>query len=261
MRLRGRMVARQQVIARWKNGLAEAEAQLAEGSLRFRWLRRIYVRLYRFLLVSYGDRDWRDQTVESSQAQPQHASASRMPFVDHTAEQSGLDPKSPARIRAALKSVHKANVPQQRRGSLQGLQIREWVTLTSTHRANRLAQFQKRLMQHNIDSRIVYRTTDYALEVRHKEFDEAYRLICRLQNEPNLDESDADESVIIMSGRAHWLPMGVLLLLICGAFFGPLIAYEIIHVQATLVPYYFFLWLLSSWIGWCVGTQRVERSQ
>ena len=170
------MTARQQLVERWQDGLAENEQRLADGSGRFRWLRQVYRRIFRFLLATYGTSAWRADTAAQESPTSDDTSGSHMPFVDHTATATGQDPKSPARIRATLKSVHNANVPKLP-GRQSQLLKQSWVTVAATNDRRIAKTMQKQLAASGISARRVWRTTDYAIEVPYYCFYEALQRI------------------------------------------------------------------------------------
>jgi hypothetical protein len=248
------MVARQQLVEDWKSGLAESEQRLAAGSTRFHWLRRVYVRIYRFLISAYGDTGWRADAGDSVSPREEETPASRMPFVDHTTDDSGVDPKSAARIRQTLKNVHAAN-PQQQRGVLVGVAAREWVTLTSRKKSRQISHLQRVLVKRGFEVRQVRRITDYALEVQHFDFDAALDLVNRT---PTAGSEQMAQRITVVIRRNLVASVWLVLLATTGVSFV-LLLHEFLRPQPGKLAFFFFLWVLSSWIGWCVGVGRFRR--
>ena len=44
-----------QLVAYWRSRLIVSQEQYQTGSPHLRWLRRVYIRVYRFLLSQYGE--------------------------------------------------------------------------------------------------------------------------------------------------------------------------------------------------------------
>jgi hypothetical protein len=100
------MSTRAELVARWESQLLTSEARFESAPPRLRWLWKMRARLYRFLLLCYGDTAW-TAPVELEHSDPR-ASGQR-PLIDNRADAVGLSPKSAERIRSTLKSVRAAN--------------------------------------------------------------------------------------------------------------------------------------------------------
>ncbi|HEY2414232.1 MAG TPA: hypothetical protein VGI40_18455, partial [Pirellulaceae bacterium] len=105
------MSTRDEIIADWRNRLAEATVAPTEPSSRPAWLIRLRVRLYQFLLSLYGEGHWHSADVQSSEGAQQVTD-------NQTAESiawQGKPAKDITAIRAVLSSVAEArpspNVP------------------------------------------------------------------------------------------------------------------------------------------------------
>ena len=83
----------------WLTKLRESQRQLEDGSERLQWVRRVYIRVYRFLLGQYGKRGCDLHDNERSKA-------TSVGLTDNLDVLSGKPPKSETEIRAALNSVH-----------------------------------------------------------------------------------------------------------------------------------------------------------
>ena len=61
------MTTRLELLQRWEAGL-EANATPTDEESRFHWLRRVYVRIYSFLISRYASGDWRaDSAADASE--------------------------------------------------------------------------------------------------------------------------------------------------------------------------------------------------
>ena len=176
------MAASQQLVQRWNERLAVGERLLTNPSPRLRWLGRVYIRLYRFLLSVYGRGEWRSDTASppgEDQDFDADASASRMPFVDLTSHDPGAPAKSLEQIRYTLKSMHLANSRTVEIGPLrEGLQPESWIAIGETRKfradvlceALRKAEIQSQLHPHARREIIYVRYRDYerALVIANK---------------------------------------------------------------------------------------------
>jgi len=86
------MTAREQLVRRWQTRLDENQALLEGSSPRSRWLRRLYVRVYRFLLSCYAAGDWQADTPDRTATDVEAAVGppkSRMELTDLRADTEG----------------------------------------------------------------------------------------------------------------------------------------------------------------------------
>jgi hypothetical protein len=158
------MASRVELIGRWQSQLSESERLLFEGSSQLRWLRRMHVRLYRFLLSCYGHGDWRSDGSDESREEAPTSPAGTV-FVDPSVHH-GKQPKSAARIRATLKKVHVANDGRDKPGPLvDGLHNADWITVATLigqyapHKSLRL------LKSKGITARLLWRGDDVLVQV------------------------------------------------------------------------------------------------
>jgi hypothetical protein len=96
------MTTREEVIDRWQSRLSETQSRTGESSLQGNWVRRVYARIYRFLLACYGAGDWKTEPAD-------HSSASSTAALTVTPELAGKPPKREGQIGKVLKSLHGAN--------------------------------------------------------------------------------------------------------------------------------------------------------
>jgi hypothetical protein len=166
------MTTRQELRQRWEMGLEANAGQSEEGS-RFQWIRLVYLRIYRFLISRYGGGDWRVDSVDGTDVEGVELASSPMPFVDHTDNAIGLEPKSHELIRDKLAAIHDANEDRQTPGATQGLSGQDWVVVASSKRRQTADRIQNKLRAHGFQVRKMNRTTDYGIEVRYAEFAKA----------------------------------------------------------------------------------------
>lgn len=171
------MPNRAELVARWQDQLATAESLLETDACRLRWLWRMRTRLFRFLLSCYGEGSWT----------PEHESTTGdidpplTPFIDNTAELSGLQPKSPARIRSALKSVHNANDRVETAGPYAlGLVKEDWIRVAAFRDGTNPGGFMKLLASSGIAARKRAIGREIAVEVQRVDFDAAIALFREL---------------------------------------------------------------------------------
>ena len=166
------MAARQQLIDRWQAGLDE-NAEAAKEASRFRWLRQVYVRIYRFLISRYSRADGREDSPDGVSNDDVELATSLMPFVDHTADATGLEPKSTEQIRDKLAAIHAANERRQPSGVMQAVSTKSWVPIAAGKDRKSLERIRRKLASHGFDVRTEHRTTDFCVEVRYGDFDDA----------------------------------------------------------------------------------------
>lgn len=172
------MLNRQTLIQRWTVRLAEAETQLANASPRAEWWYRMNVRLYRFLLSSYGMGDWhRGDSATDPGAQEDTHSPSRK-LVDNVGVCAGKPAKDVSQIRRVLDTVHAANEG----GVVAGPMNRETYQTAWVAAAARTAHIAPRrcvrlLRKHGLEARFVRRGDDVIVEVRGRDLEEAVQLI------------------------------------------------------------------------------------
>ena len=104
-----RMPAPETTLRHWKKQLALNESLLHTETGRFHWLRKLYVRLYQFLVSRYGD-EVATSNVDV-ECEPDDL-VSHMPFADLTLDHRGLQPRSTQSLRFVLEQIH-TNQPAQ----------------------------------------------------------------------------------------------------------------------------------------------------
>jgi len=169
------MASRSQLVDGWRVRLAENRRLLTAGAPRRRWIRQIYVRVYRFLISVYGAEDWQagEERKETSEDQ-----RSRMEFVDHTLGTKGAQPKPAERIRATLDAVHAACDTPPASGELSdGLRYRDWVAVASESGHLSADRCIRMLRRHGLVARKVYRGDDVIVEVYAGQRSEAMKLL------------------------------------------------------------------------------------
>ncbi len=181
------MPGREQLIRDWRDRLAQSEAELECGSPNRRWVKRIYVRLYRFLLAIYGRGDWTaDDALSSTDGtdMPDDDShQSHMELIDLRTEIGGTPPKSVARIRQTLKTVHAAAEPTEQFGPhAKGLQPEDWIVAASQRDGVMLQRFAEALYLAGVPCRRRRLGRDTVVEVRLIHEEAALDLLKNLGN-------------------------------------------------------------------------------
>lgn len=153
------MSDRSDLAAYWRSRLAASEEQCLHGSPHLSWLRRMYIRIYRFLLSQYGEM----QPTTASADNPPSAAA---PLVDHT-DHHGRPPKAPGKIQAILKDIHVANDRLDKPGPLvKGVPAGEWIVV-ATRRDRRWPHRSAGWLRRNgIPARVVGHGRSAVVEVR-----------------------------------------------------------------------------------------------
>jgi len=172
------MSTRRDTVYGWRSRLEETEALLTTGSARMRWLRRIYARVYRFLISRYGDEEKRAGENPAAEPASDCATPSGMPFMDNRKTDVGREPKSAVRIRDTLDRLHTANDQNPAAGPLsKGLVDEAWITVASESARVSSVRCQRLLKNEGIPARIVRRGDDRMVEVRLDHRDKAFSLI------------------------------------------------------------------------------------
>ncbi len=169
------MVSRSQLVESWRARLVENQRMLTEGSPRRRWIRKIYVRVYDFLISCYGGEDWQadEEREGSDEGQP-----SRMEFADYTQGAEGVRPKSTERIRATLNAVHAACDAPPAAGELSGgLSYRDWIAVASESGLLSPDRCVRLLESHGLVARKVTRGDDVIVEVYAGQRSDAMELL------------------------------------------------------------------------------------
>jgi hypothetical protein len=167
------MLSRGKLVQDWRRRLAAAEAQDQEEH-RLRWLYRMRVRLYRFLLSCYRQEDWRadeaSTTADETFADVPHGDTTTL--LDVTLD--GKPAKNPGKMLAVLKSVSAAQDHPPLAGPLiHGIAEDEWIVAASARDKLKLPGCVELLRHFGIASTC----TKSELKVRHFDLDRAVRLI------------------------------------------------------------------------------------
>ena len=173
------MSSRAELVERWQTQLVASENLADSGPDRLRWLWKMRVRLYRFLILCYGSGEW---NADASA----HEEANRSRLIDNRSDHTGLSPKSAARIRATLKQVHNANDQTPPAGPFaNGLWQQDWIRVALFRHHNKDArvagEFCDDLKVAEVEYRVVHEGRRYAIEVQRLNFDIARDLLraCR----------------------------------------------------------------------------------
>lgn len=256
----------------WRSRLAETETLLTSGSVRLRWLRSIYARVYRFLISRYGDEDQREDRQAAADGDRASATAPVMPFVDNRGITTGCEPKSTGRIRQTLDRLHAANEQNPTEGPLKaGLVDEAWIIVASESGHVSPVRCRRLLRREGIAARIVRRGDDRMVEVSLEDRDRAFALI--QQNRPALKKkkggvAGARNRILLTTPTGHQLArlMGA----ICGLAFGMAIAvltYIVVGLavaELTALPDIGSLAMIGgafgAVVGWLFGTHYFHRT-
>jgi hypothetical protein len=170
-----------QLLTHWRTRLADSQNEYAHGSPHLQWLRRAYIRVYRFLLSQYGStssEDMPSRSVEEATEEPFLAPASLMPLVDNTPDHRGRPPKTVGRIQNVLKGIHNANDRDDEPGPLaQGLPGTVWLTVAARRERWIPEKCVRFLQQRGIPARKTARSDDVVVEVARRDFEAAAHLL------------------------------------------------------------------------------------
>ncbi len=268
------MDTRQQLVEEWKAKLEANSQPPAENAGQFGWVRQIYTLIYRFLVSCYGEGKWRGGDDASSLNAGLPSTASRMPFVESAPVNDGLLPKSPERIRAALESIHSSNPGIATPGTTVGVEDDTWVVVAARKKSQFSRTVLRMLAASGIEARLLNRTTDIAVVVRHKDFQRAVAVvqsagqprrirvtygIFKWTMEPS-DEDSGEARKFRISKRVDPAgAVGVLLLILSIlTFLAVVLLFHDTLQRATPVAAVTALWiagLLASWL-WFRGHNR-----
>lgn len=181
------MSGREQLIRDWWDRLAQSEAELKAASPHRRWIKRIYVRLFRFLLAMYGRGDWRADTTsepaDEREAPAEESHETHMELIDLRTETGGAPPKSLSQIRHALKTVQNAATEKPAGPHADGLQPEDWIIVASRRDGILLEGFGEALYLAGVPWRCRRLGRDTVLEVRLFHEEEALDLLRELGSE------------------------------------------------------------------------------
>jgi hypothetical protein len=176
------MAGREQLVRRWQEGLAQNESEFLHGPTQRRWIKRIYVRVYRFLLAVYGGADWTtdatgpavsDDELNSDEFNSDEPRGEPMPLVDLRQQEGGQPPKSVAQIRRTLKTVHAAGESLAVGPQTSGLGPEDWIVAASQRDGVDTARFAGVLRLREIPYRRRGRGSEAVVEVRYVNHEEA----------------------------------------------------------------------------------------
>lgn len=167
------MLSRGKLVQDWRRRLAAAEAEDLEEH-RLRWLYRMRVRLYRFLLSCYRQEDWRadeaSSTADETFADVPHGDTTTL--LDVTL--NGKPAKNGGQMRAVLKAVSAAQDHPPTAGPLiHGIGEDDWIVAVSARDKLKMHGCAELLRRFGIATTL----TLSDLKVRHFDLDRAVELI------------------------------------------------------------------------------------
>lgn len=157
----------------WQQQLDAFESSTPTPDTRASWLRRIYIRLYRFLLSHYGH-DRHESLSESLSPSNVTAYMPEEPLL-------GKPAKSLGEIRTTLKNIHNAQPephrPQVDATYVHGLRPESWIVVATEKRSMSLDRCCVVLRECGVEHRINGNAIVRQLEVRYRAFDKALQLL------------------------------------------------------------------------------------
>ena len=217
---------REQLIAAWRQQLADAECIETEPSSRAAWLKRLKYRLYCFLLSLYGDGLWSaPQSADDRQADDQLGTL----IIDHpqVLPLAGKPAKAEDKIRAVLKSVADSQDHRLTPGTLTAEKLsREWFIVAAQSSQLDLDRCQSLLTFIGIASRRRRMATEHYLEVPGHLREEAISVLDRHLSDlrPKPHRSRSDRSSLPLFSRM--VVLAVLLLFLTPQIFLAYLALE-----------------------------------
>jgi hypothetical protein len=168
------MPTRDDLIADWRNRLAEAGDVPADSSSRPAWATRLRIRLYQFLISLYGDGNWHSaDNPTTAETPPQATNESTEPTT-----WQGKPAKDISTIRATLSSVAHARSRPNIPGSFaEGKGSDAWTVVATYRGAIDPYRCASLLESSKILARPLNRRDDIVIEVRAKDAEHAARII------------------------------------------------------------------------------------
>lgn len=182
------MLSRGKLLQDWRRRLAAAEAEDQEER-RLRWLYRMRVRLYRFLLSCYRQGDWRadEQGAKADDTLADIVHGDTTTLLD--APLNGKPAKDGGQMRAVLKSVSAAQDHPPMAGPLiHGIGEDDWIVAVSARDKLKMHGCAELLRRFGIDTKL----SQCDLKVRHFDLNRAVELIrthrydLKLETKPEL---------------------------------------------------------------------------
>jgi len=156
---------REQLVAAWRQQLADAESAEAEPSSRAAWLARLRQRLYHFLLSLYGEGVW-NAPQSAEQDQTDHRQRTLVIDDENVLPLAGKPAKHEDKIRAVLKAVADNQGQRVAPGTLTAEKVgSQWFIAASRSSRLDLERCQSLLDFIGIDSRLRRTASDVYLEV------------------------------------------------------------------------------------------------
>lgn len=149
----------------WRQRLGECERDPDQPPSRVTWLRRVYGRIYRFLIARYGD--WPADQPDA---------ASSMPFVDATAPLAGKAARPVGELQTALKHIHAAQ-PAPPPAAKEDKPAAVWITVAQHSERIHLAACRELLLSHGLEVQVLRQGTHRLLQVPLHDRDEAFTLL------------------------------------------------------------------------------------
>ncbi len=253
------MTPRDELIERWQARLAETQSSPPGDSPHGQWVRKVYARIYRFLLACYAHTPWPTEPARDDESQTTAAASTQLLLSPE-----GKRPKDAGQIGKVLKAVHAANGQGARvvRPGMAKMAVDKdaWIRAAEFKYGKLASRFYRLLHRQGIVSRIVHLTGHYFVEVRRADFDAAMAVMQSHREE--LSHAENRRPATAATTRPRNL-RGVLIALVCVGSLG-LIPFGVELTRAfhkspsaaivTIAT--IFVVSVALWCVWCASTIR-----
>lgn len=176
-------IAREQLIAEWRERLASAESAPAEGGARPAWLLRLRLRMYRFLLSIYGDGAWNAGEPVTARVEDDVAGSMIAAKLAAT-ELEGKPAKGADEIRGVLTTFVKAQGAEVKPGPfVQGLPAESWIMVGACRGGVAAEDWLRMLEGKGLKPRVRRSGRRELIEVPLRQRTEAIRIMGELADE------------------------------------------------------------------------------
>ena len=206
-------IAREQLIAEWRERLATAESAPAEGGARPAWLLRLRLRMYRFLLSLYGEGAWNAGEPVAPRVEGDVAGSLIAAKLAAT-ELEGKPAKGAGEIRGVLATVAKAQGTLVKTGPfVQGLPAESWIMVGVCRGGVAGEDWLRMLERKGLKARVRRSGRRELIEVPLRQRTEAIRIIGDLA-----EEYERPRVVDGGAAVAAWLAFAGAIALLCAMF-------------------------------------------
>jgi hypothetical protein len=154
----------------WTERLDECQRETEPPLSRVAWLRRVYARIYRFLIARYGDR------------RPAEPASSSMPFGDCSTPLDGKAARSPGELQTALKHIQAAQ-PAPLFVVKEDKPAPTWITVFEHSERVNFHACHKLLRAHGLEVRVLRQGAHRLLQVPLADRNVAFALLAAHRDE------------------------------------------------------------------------------